>query len=83
MKFVIISIISIALLYFTITYIQDYYQKLENFKESQKKVNTAFRELESEMNRIEAEESYYFSKGCTKQSDTVFLCPADTPKYVG
>jgi hypothetical protein len=54
---------------------------LDNFKESQKKVNTAFRELESEINRIQAEESYYFSQGCTKQSDTVFLCPPNVNKF--
>jgi hypothetical protein len=63
------------------TSIQDYYQKLDRFKESQKNVNTAFNELENEINRIKAEESYYFSQGCTKQSDTSFLCPPNVKKF--
>ena len=57
-------------------------QALKNYEQSQKQIDLNKRQLEHELDQIQKEEEFYFSRGCAKNSTDTFLCPPNTPKFV-
>jgi uncharacterized protein YpmB len=79
-KFIIFSIISVVVLYFAITSIQNYTQK--EVEQAQKEADLVKRQLEHEIDQMIKEEEFYFSHGCTKRESETFLCPPNTPTFI-